>query len=161
LQRKAPIPVEHRGAIVARVWPLASLLVDYFGLLMTEEGDPAARRQAYVSRPVTPRGKTLAPNPGVRRAIVAAASKSVRARGLRGLSVAAVLEEARLSTRAFYRHFDSKDELVAAVFVEMARAEVLRLRRKMANTAGPVEALAAWIGRRLGLAFDEQITAFR
>jgi AcrR family transcriptional regulator len=92
---------------------------------------------------------------------VAAASKSVRARGLRGLGVAAVLEEARPSTRAFYRHFDSKDELVVAVFVEMARVEVLRLRRKMANTAGRVEAVAAWINGRLDLAFDEQITAFR
>jgi AcrR family transcriptional regulator len=77
---------------------------------------------------------------------VAAASKAVGELGLRGLSVDAVLDEAGLSTRAFYRHFESKDQLVAAVFVEMARVEALRLRRKMANTAGPVEAVAATAG---------------
>jgi AcrR family transcriptional regulator len=71
-----------------------------------------------------------------------------------------VLKEARLSTRAFYRHFDSRDELAAAVLVEMAHVEVLRLRRKMANTASPVEAVAAWIDGRVDLAFGEQIKAF-
>jgi AcrR family transcriptional regulator len=76
---------------------------------------------------------------------VAAASKAVGELGLRGLSVDAVLDEAGLSTRAFDR-FESKDQLVAAVFVEMARVEALRLRRKMANTAGPVEAVAATAG---------------
>ena len=62
-------------------------------------------------------------------------SVEIRSRtGVRGLSIAAVLERAQLSTRAFYRHFDSKDQLVAAVFLEMARVEMRRLRTKMANT---------------------------
>ena len=71
------------------------------------------------------------------------------------LNIAAVLERAQLSTRAFYRHFESKDQLVAAVFREVARGETQRLRRKMANTAGPVGAVAAWIDGRLDLVFDE------
>jgi AcrR family transcriptional regulator len=75
--------------------------------------------------------------------------------GVRGLSVAAVLEHAQLSTRAFYRHFDSKDQLVAAVFLELARMETQRLREKMANTANPVEAVVAWVDGRLELAFGE------
>ena len=91
--------------------------------------------------------------------IVGAASKSVREHGVRGLSVAAVLERARLSTRAFYRHFDSKDQLVAAVFLELTRAEVLRLRTKISEATNPVEAVAAWIDGRLDLAFDEDIKA--
>jgi AcrR family transcriptional regulator len=124
---------------------------------MTEQGDPLARRQQYVSHPVTPRRKKLAPDPDVRRAIVDAASKSVREQGVRGLSVAAVLERARLSTRAFYRHFDSKDQLVAAVFLEMTRTEAVRLRTKMAEATDPIEAVAAWIDGRLDLAFDEDI----
>jgi AcrR family transcriptional regulator len=126
---------------------------------MTGQGDPLARRQQYVSHPITPRRKKLAPDPDVRRAIMDAASKSVREQGVRGLSVAAVLEHARLSTRAFYRHFDSKDQLVAAVFLEMTRTEVLRLRTKMSEATNPVEAVAAWIDGRLDLAFDEDIKA--
>lgn len=126
---------------------------------MTGQGDPLACRAQFVSHPITPRRKKLAPDPEVRRAIVDAASKSVREQGVRGLSVAAVLERARLSTRAFYRHFDSKDQLVAAVFLEMTRTEVLRLRTKMSPAADPVEAVAAWIDGRLDLAFDENIKA--
>ncbi|ORW72766.1 TetR family transcriptional regulator [Mycobacterium saskatchewanense] len=99
----------------------------------------------------------MAPDPEVRRAIVAAAAKSVREQGVRGLSIAAVLEHAQLSTRAFYRHFESKDQLVAAVFMEMTRVEVQRLKAKMAPAADPVEAVTAWIDGRLDLAFDETI----
>ncbi|ORV92293.1 TetR family transcriptional regulator [Mycobacterium interjectum] len=126
---------------------------------MTGQGDPAARPQQYVGHTVTPRRKKLAPDPDVRRAIVDAASKSVREQGVRGLSVATVLERARLSTRAFYRHFDSKDQLVAAVFLEMTRSEVSRLKTRMSEATDPVEAVAAWIDGRLDLAFDEEIKA--
>jgi AcrR family transcriptional regulator len=110
-----------------------------------------------MNRPATRRRDKLAPDPGVRRALLAAAAKSVREQGVRGLSIASVLECAGLSTRAFYRHFESKDQLVAAVFVEMAGIEMRRLRRKMAAEATPVEAVAAWIDGRLDLAFDENI----
>jgi len=110
-----------------------------------------------MSGPATRRRNKLAPDPDLRRAIVAAASKSVRGQGVRGLSIAAVLARAQLSTRAFYRHFESKDQLVAAVFLEMARVEMRRLRRKMASAATAVDAVAAWIDGRLDLAFDENI----
>jgi AcrR family transcriptional regulator len=110
-----------------------------------------------MTRPTTRRRDKLAPDPEVRRAILAAASKSVREQGVGGLSVSAVLDRAGLSTRAFYRHFESKDQLVAAVFLEMARAEKRRLARKMAEAPTPVEAVAAWIDGRLDLAFDENV----
>lgn len=107
--------------------------------------------------PRTRRRSKLAPDPDVRQTIVAAASAAVREQGVRGLSVAAVLDRAELSTRAFYRHFDSKDQLVAVVFLEMAFAEKRRLQRKMAKATNPVEAVVAWIDGRLDLAFDENI----
>jgi AcrR family transcriptional regulator len=110
-----------------------------------------------MTRPVKRRRDKLAPDPDIRRVIVAVTSEIVREQGVRGLSVAAVLERTKLSTRAFYRHFGSKDELVAAVFHEMAYAEERRLRRRMAKAADPVEAVAAWIDGRLDLAFDEKI----
>jgi AcrR family transcriptional regulator len=108
----------------------------------------------------TPRTRNrtkLPPDPGVRRAIVSAAAEVLREQGIRGLSVAALLDRAELSTRAFYRHFESKDQVVAAVFLEMARAERRRLQKRMAKAADPVEAVAAWIDGRLDLAFDETV----
>ena len=72
--------------------------------------------------------RKLDPDPQMRAAILAAALAIVREDGVRGLGIAQVLGRARLGTRAFYRHFDSKDQLIAAVFLEMARAEVQRLQ---------------------------------
>ena len=101
--------------------------------------------------------KKLAPDPGVRNALLDAAADVLREEGVRGLAVAQVLDRAQLSTRAFYRHFDSKDALVSAVFLEMARVETRRLKRKMAAAAGPLEAVVAWIDGRLDLAFNDRI----
>jgi AcrR family transcriptional regulator len=110
-----------------------------------------------MTSPRTRRRSKLAPDPDVHRAIVSAAAEALREQGVRGLSVAAVLDRAELSTRAFYRHFDSKDQVVAAVFLEMARAEKRRLQHRMSKAADPVEAVAAWIDGRLDLAFDENV----
>jgi AcrR family transcriptional regulator len=108
-----------------------------------------------MTQPVRRRRNKLAPDPDVHRAIVAATLEVIRLQGVRTLSIAAVLDRAELSTRAFYRHFESKDQLVAAVFLEIARAETRRLRRRMAKATNPVEAVAAWIDGRLDLAFDD------
>jgi AcrR family transcriptional regulator len=101
--------------------------------------------------------KKLDPDPRVRGAILSAASGIVREEGVGSLSIAAVLGRAQLGTRAFYRHFDSKDHLVSALFLEMAHAEMLRLREQMDAAPDPVRAVAAWIDGRLDLAFDDAI----
>ena len=73
---------------------------------------------------------------GAQCAILSAASKVVREEGVRALSASPRCSAGpQLSTRAFYRHFDSKDQLVSAVFLEMARVEMLRLRQRMAVDA--------------------------
>jgi len=110
-----------------------------------------------MTRPLTRRRSKLAPDPNLRRSIVGAASETLREQGVRGLSIAAVLDHAELSTRAFYRHFESKDQLVAAVFLELARVEKRRLTRRMAKAVNAVDAVARWIDGRLDLAFDESI----
>ncbi|VEG42277.1 transcriptional regulator [Mycolicibacterium flavescens] len=97
------------------------------------------------------------PDPGVRDALVHAATEILREEGIASVNVARVLERAALSTRAFYRHFGSKDELVSAVFLQLARTEMRRLTRKMAAADDPVEAVAAWIDGRLDLAFNQEI----
>ncbi|KLO28761.1 TetR family transcriptional regulator [Mycolicibacter heraklionensis] len=99
----------------------------------------------------------LDPDAGVRLKLLAAASKIVQERGVGGLTIADLLARAELGTRAFYRHFDSKDQLVQEVFLGMGRVEKVRLRGKMASAAGPLEAVAAWIDGRLDLVFDEAI----
>jgi AcrR family transcriptional regulator len=102
--------------------------------------------------------KKLEPDPQTHAVILAAAAEVVRTEGVQALSIAQVLGRTQLSTRAFYRHFESKDELVAAVFLEMARAEVLRLAQRMSKSE-PVRAVAAWIDGRLDLALNQQIRA--
>lgn len=101
--------------------------------------------------------KKLEPDPRVRNQILSAATKIVREDGVAALSIAGVLSRAQLSTRAFYRHFDSKDQLVSAVFLDMARVEMQRLRKPMDAAPDPIRAVAAWIDGRLDLAFDDRI----
>jgi AcrR family transcriptional regulator len=110
-----------------------------------------------VSTPRTRRREKLGPDAAVRREILAAASTVLREQGIGKLSIGAVLDRAALGTRAFYRHFESKDDLVAALFLDMARAEERRLRRRMAPAVTEVDAVAAWIDGRLDLAFDDNI----
>lgn len=110
-----------------------------------------------VGAPRTRRRDKLSPDPAIRRQILAAASKALREQGVRGLSIAAVLDGAAVGTRAFYRHFGSKDELVAALFLEMARVEERRLRSLMAAATTEIGSVVAWIEGRLDLAFDDNI----
>lgn len=102
--------------------------------------------------------KKLEPDPQLHAVILSAAAEVVRTEGVQALSIGQLLNRTQLSTRAFYRHFDSKDQLVSTVFLEMARAEVLRLAQRMSES-DPVGAVAAWIDGRLDLAFNQQIRA--
>jgi AcrR family transcriptional regulator len=117
------------------------------------------RNSQHAAGRATRRRDKLSPDPDVRRAILAAASTVVREQGVRGLNIADVLERCHLGTRAFYRHFESKDQLVAAVFTKAAVSETRRLRRKMRASANPIEAVAAWIDARLDVAFDKRVGA--
>ena len=91
---------------------------------MTRPHDPTTLRAGATNSPPTP--VCAAPSWLPRRNLFASKvfADSASPRSLIALE---------LSTRAFYRHFESKDQLVAAVFLEMARAEKRRLRRKMAD----------------------------
>jgi AcrR family transcriptional regulator len=70
------------------------------------------------------------------------------------VSVAAILAAANLSTRAFYRHFASKDELFLAMLKRDSDAVARRMRRIADDTAqDPVGQLKSWIDFLLGLAY--------
>ncbi|MCB9441662.1 MAG: TetR/AcrR family transcriptional regulator [Mycolicibacterium sp.] len=119
---------------------------------MTQPGDSAG-----VGGPVRRRREKLAPDPAIRHQLVAAGAELVRENGVRGLSVAGVLERCGLGTRAFYRHFEGKDALLAAVFLDAAQAETRRLRRRMRAAPSAADAVVAWIDGRLDLAFDATV----
>ena len=71
------------------------------------------------------------------------------------VSVAAILEAAGLSTRAFYRHFASKDELFLAMLKQDCDALAAELRTLADDTGGgPVAQMRAWIDRVVGLAYE-------
>ncbi len=88
------------------------------------------------------------------RSLIAAALTVLRGSGGSSLTVADVLAEAGLSTRAFYRHFASKDELVLAVFEQEQQRSTARLMAKVEAAAGPRAALAAWVDETLALAYE-------
>ena len=69
--------------------------------------------------------------------------------------MAAILDTAGLSTRAFYRHFASKDELFLAMLKRDSDAVARRLRRVAQETpGGPADQLTAWVDYLLGLAYN-------
>jgi AcrR family transcriptional regulator len=90
-------------------------------------------------------------------ALIESARAVLERRGGRGFTVHEVLSESGLGTRAFYRHFASKEALVLAVFALAAEQEAERLRVRMGGTAGAIGAVTAWIEARLELAFDETV----
>ncbi|GIU87007.1 MAG: TetR family transcriptional regulator [Acidimicrobiia bacterium] len=87
-------------------------------------------------------------------ALVEAALAVLERSGVDGLTVADVLAQAGLSTRAFYRHFRSKDELVLAIYERDARATTQRLVERLDAAPDPAAAVATWVDETLALAFD-------
>lgn len=88
------------------------------------------------------------------RALVEAGLRVLRRNGAAGLTVADVLSEAHLSTRAFYRHFESKRELLLAIWEHDARASLGALSARIAAAGDGEIALAAWVDETLALAYD-------
>ncbi len=86
--------------------------------------------------------------------ILDAALAVMRRNGYAAASVAEVLDTAGLSTRAFYRHFDSKDALLRAMYRRDADAVAAELRDATEAAPGPVAALEAWLDGFLALFFD-------
>jgi AcrR family transcriptional regulator len=66
-------------------------------------------------------------------------------------SVADILSEANLSTRSFYRHFESKDQLLCALYRREAENAAARLNAKVDAAPSPRAGLDAWIDEILSL----------
>ena len=73
------------------------------------------------------------------------------------IPVAAILQRAGVSTRAFYRHFGSKDELFLAMLRRETDALAERLDRVVETHAGDaVRQLEAWVDGMFGLIRDDR-----
>ena len=110
-----------------------------------------------MTQPATRRRDKLAPDPDVRRAIVTAASKSVREQGVRGLSVAAVLDRARVEHQGVLPPFRLQRRAGRHGLSGHGARRDAAAQEKDGRADTPVEAVAAWIDGRLDLAFDNNI----
>lgn len=92
-------------------------------------------------------------------ALVDAALAVLERDGLDRLTVAAVLDAAGLSTRAFYRHFTSKDDLLLAVYEHETTRSLERVERAVGAAPNPRAALEAWVDETLALGFARRRAA--
>jgi AcrR family transcriptional regulator len=101
----------------------------------------------------TRRGPSPPPADAERGALLDAGLALLTEQGATSLTLAGILDHAGLGTRAFYRHFGSKDEFVLAVWLRETEEAVRRLRGKTDRAASGHAGVMAWIDDRLGAAF--------
>jgi AcrR family transcriptional regulator len=83
-----------------------------------------------------------------------AALRVMRRNGFQGASVQDILDLAGLSTRAFYRQFRSKDDLLLAMFRTASDPDVAEVARRVGETADPLGAVRVWIEEMVAMAYD-------
>jgi AcrR family transcriptional regulator len=89
-----------------------------------------------------------------RAQLMRAAYELIQRDGSKETTVHDVLHAAGLSTRAFYRHFRSKDELVLEMYrIDCDRVNVA-LTAAVAAASDPVAALTAWVDQNLAVVYD-------
>ena len=80
-------------------------------------------------------------------AILAAATRLLRARGVAGTSVADVMREAGLTVGGFYAHFDSKDALIDNAIRRIGAVNHDRLFAELDAEAAQMEAVRSLLPR--------------
>jgi len=80
-----------------------------------------------------------------RRLLFDAALVVMERNGFQDAAVADILSQANLSTRSFYRHFESKDQLLCALYRREAEVAAERLNAKVDAAGSPRQALDAWV----------------
>jgi AcrR family transcriptional regulator len=94
-----------------------------------------------------------------RQRLFRAALRVMRVNGYAEAQIGDILAEAGLGTRAFYRHFASKDDLVIALFEDNASTTAARLEARIAAAPTADEQLLAWIDEMLDLGYDQRRSA--
>ena len=76
--------------------------------------------------------------------------------GYADAAVADILAEAGMSTRSFYRHFGSKDQLLCALYRHEAEQVADRLAARVSRAASPLAALDVWIEEIMSLGYHRR-----
>ncbi len=92
-----------------------------------------------------------------RQLLLDAAVRVMADNGYDATSVSDVLEEAGFSTRAFYRHFDSKHALLMALIERERDRVAFHLEKAVKSAIGPLVAVEAWVDAFLDLLYDPEI----
>jgi AcrR family transcriptional regulator len=93
----------------------------------------------------TGQARLLAKHQAEERSIERAAYRLVSRNDSVATGLQDILVETGLSTRAFYRHFASKDELLTAMYRAEGQRVAEGLSEEIATTTDPREAVRAWI----------------
>jgi AcrR family transcriptional regulator len=116
--------------------------------LMTESDRAKPTTPTVVGRP------RRFDNDTERRLLIDAAIRVLERNGYTDMSVDDVLEEAGLSTRAFYRHFDSKESLLETFLLREAESVARSLARVVAAAPDAPSAVEAWLERFLDVFYE-------
>jgi AcrR family transcriptional regulator len=74
-------------------------------------------------------------------------------------AVADIITEAGVSTRSFYRHFSSKDQLLCALYRHELEQIAAELSARVGAAATPLGALECWIEEMMGLGYEPEKVA--
>lgn len=89
-----------------------------------------------------------------RQRIIDAAYRCLDRNSGASASINEILDEAGLATRAFYRNFSTKHDLLLEMFRRDREAVMAELREIVARAASPVEALRQWMIHMFALTSD-------
>lgn len=91
--------------------------------------------------------------------LLEAAYTVIERTGTLDLTMRDLLREAAMSNQAFYRHFQSKDDLFIAILDHGRRRMATLLRERMSGANGPLAAVRAWVEGVLDQAADPRLAA--
>ena len=98
-------------------------------------------------------GMQTTPQPGTRDRLISAMASALQRRGLHGVGLAELLDQAGAPKGVLYHHFPGgKTELAVAAIEAVAQRVCAALDRVIAERADPVQALRQWLvgaGRQL------------
>jgi AcrR family transcriptional regulator len=106
-------------------------------------GDPEARWRARAVERSLRNARARAMTRSDR--FIAAANQLLIETGRTDFTVQEIVERSKMSLRSFYQHFASKDDLLLALFEELIREWVARLRVQVLRSDDPVEQLRTYI----------------
>jgi len=88
-----------------------------------------------------------------RSMLLRAGSRLLRTQKQESVTLAAILEESTLHTRAFYRHFRTKEDLFVAVHWQQGEELHSILQARVQAAPSPMDGVVAWIDQMLRLQF--------